>query len=177
MECRRANGVRSVAKKILVPVLPSERFYEAVLRAADEAEPDGLITFAFTQVRPSPEAYGKEGDGHPGELDVAVEAGDFDAADLERWRAQQIAGLEEARQLLYDRGIEDGQIDYLFADEADTEGVPQALADEAAAGAFDLVILSRGYFENEVLEPGEESSPQEIAAAIQELDGPRLVVA
>ncbi len=71
--------------------------------------------------------------------------------------------------------MSDAQIDYLFADEADDEGAAQAIADEAAAGAYDLVVLSRGYFENEVNDG--ESSPQEVAAAVQELDGPRLIVA
>ena len=37
------------------------------------------------------------------------------------------------------------------------EGGAQAIADEAAAGAYDMVVLSRGYFEDEVNE--EESTP------------------
>jgi hypothetical protein len=167
-----------MAKKVLVPVFPSDRFYEAVVRAADILNDEGgLIVFAFTHIRPSPDAYASDGDGRPAELDVAVDAGDFDALDLEKWRDAQIAGLEEARQLLYDRNIRDNQIDYVFADDADTEGTAQANADEAAAGAYDIVVLSRGYFENEVDEPGEVGTPQEVVAAVSALEGPSLIVA
>jgi hypothetical protein len=165
-----------MAKKVLVPVFPSDRFYEAVIRAGDiVADEGGLVTFAFTRVRPSPEKYAESGDGQATELDVEVEAGDFDARDLEEWRQGQISGLDEARRLLYDRGVGDAQIDYIFADEADAEGAAQAIADEAAAGAYDLVVLSKGYFQDEVNE--EESTPAEVAAAIQELDEVGLVVA
>ena len=165
-----------MAKKILVPVFPSDRFYEAVVRAADiVAQEGGLVTFAFTQVRPTPEAYDSDGDGRPGELDVAVDAGNFDARDLEEWRAKQIAALEEARQLLFERQVEEGQVNYVFVDEADSEGGAQAIADEAAAGAYDIVMLAQGYFVNEVNEQG--STPQEVARAVQEVGGPQLVVA
>jgi hypothetical protein len=165
-----------MAKKILVPVFPSERFYDAVVRAGDiVSDEGGLIVFAFTRVRPSPETYMADSDGRPTYLDVSTNSGNFDGRDLERWRAEQVAALEEARQLLYERGVRDAQIDYLFADEADGEGTAQAIADEAAAGAFDLVMLSRGYFEDEVND--DDSTPQEVAAAIKALDGPKLIVA
>ena len=164
-----------MAKKILVPVFPSEWFYDACLRAADiVADEGGLITFAFTRVRPPESAYDGDPDGRPGELDISTNAGDFDGKDLEKWREGHIAALEEARQLLYQRGVRDGQIDYLFADEADHEGGAQALADEAAAGAYDMVVLSHGYFDDEVNE--EESTPQEVAAAIQEIGDVSLLV-
>ena len=40
-------------KKILVPVFPSERFYDSVVRAGDiVANEGGLITFVFCRVRP-----------------------------------------------------------------------------------------------------------------------------
>jgi hypothetical protein len=165
-----------MAKKILVPVFPSDRFYESVVRAGDiVGDEGGLITFAFTKLRPSPDSYAQDADGRPASLDVAVDGGETDERDLDRWRQQQVAALEEARVLLYERGVTDGQIDYLFADQADDEGSAQAIADEAAAGAYDLVVLSRGYFENEVTDG--ENSPEEVAAAVQELDGPRLIVA
>ena len=165
-----------MAKKVLVPVFPSDRFYEAVVRAGDiVADEGGLIVFAFTQLRASPEDYSDDADGQPGAIDVQLESGDADPAAVDRLREQQIAGLEEARQLLYDRGVGDHQIDYLFADEADDEGPAQAIADEAAAGAYDLVILARGYFENEVTEA--ESRPEDVAQAVQELDGVGLIVA
>jgi hypothetical protein len=163
-----------MAKKILVPVFPSDWFYDAVVRAGDiVADEGGLITFAFCRVRP-PESYSDDSDGRPGELDISTNAGDFDGKDLEAWREKQIAALEEARQLLYHRGVADRQIDYLFADEAEHEGGAQAIADEAAAGAYDMVVLSHGYFEDEVIE--EESTPQEVAAAVQEIDEVSLLV-
>jgi hypothetical protein len=164
-----------MAKKILVPVFPSEWFYDACVRAADiVATEGGLITFAFCRVRPPVDVYGNDADGRPDELDVSTNAGDFDGKDLEMWREKQIAALDEARQLLYQRGVSDAQIDYLFADEADHAGGAQAIADEAAAGAYDMVVLSHGYFDDEVIE--EESTPQEVAAAIQEIGEVSLVV-
>jgi hypothetical protein len=164
-----------MAQKILLPVFPSDRFYDVVVRAGDlVAEQGGLIVFAFTRVRPTPETYEDDADGQPTMLDVSTNAGNFDGKDLEVWREAQIAALGEARELLYERGVTDAQIDYLFADEADGEGAAQAIADEAAAGAYDLVLLSRGYFEDEVNE--EESTPAEVAAAVQQLDGVKLVV-
>lgn len=164
-----------MAKKILVPVFPSEWFYDAVIRAGDiVALEGGVITFAFCRVRPPAEVYADDFDGRPGELDVSTNSGDFDGRDLELWREKQIAGLEDARQLLYQRGVSDAQIDYLFADQAEHEGGAQAIADEAAAGAYDMVILSRGYFEDDVTE--EESTPQEVAAAVQALGEVSLVV-
>jgi hypothetical protein len=165
----------SMAKKILVPVFPSERFYDAVVRAGDIlADEGGLITFAFTRVRPAPEAYADDADGRPAALDVSTNAGDFDGKNLEQWREQQISGLEDARQLLYERGVGDHQIDYLFADEADGEGAAQAIADEAAAGAYDMVMLSRGYFEDEVND--DDATPAEVAQAVRELDSVKVVV-
>ncbi len=162
-------------KKILVPVFPSEWFYDAVIRAADiVANEGGLLTFAFCSVRPPPQIYADDPDGRPDALDVSTNAGDFDGKDLERWREKQIAALEEARQLLYQRGVGDAQINYLFADEAEHEGGAQAIADEAAAGAYDMVVLSHGYFNDEVNE--EESTPQEVAAAVQEIGEVSLVV-
>jgi hypothetical protein len=164
-----------MAKKILVPVFPSEWFYDTVIRAGDiVAEEGGLITFAFCRVRPPDTVYSNDPDGRPGELDVSTNAGDFDGKDLEGWREKQISALDDARQLLYHRGVSDAQIDYLFADEADSEGGAQAIADEAAAGAYDMVILSHGYFDDEVNE--EESTPQEVAAAVQELGDVSLLV-
>ena len=165
-----------MSKKILVPVFPSERFYDAVVRAADiVTDEGGLITFAFTRVRPTPEKYAESGDGQANELEVEVEAGGYDARDLEEWRESQIAGLDEARRLLYERGVGDSRIDYVFADEADAEGAAQAIADEAAAGAYDVVVLSHGYFEDEVNE--EESTPAEVAAAVQAIGEVKLIVA
>src|SRR5512135_1829328 len=79
-----------MAKKILVPVFPSEWFYDACIRAADiVAQEGGLITFAFCRVRPPESAYFDDADGRPGELDVSTNAGDYDGKDLEKWREQQ----------------------------------------------------------------------------------------
>jgi nucleotide-binding universal stress UspA family protein len=166
-----------MAKKVLVPVVPSERFYEAVLGAADILEDEGgLITFVFTTVRPPQSVYDSEVNGHAGDLDVALEVLDLDAEQLADWQRAQVAALEEARQLLYQHGIEDKQIDYLFADEADAEGAAQAIADEAAAGAYDAVVLARSYFTDEVQDPGDLSTSQDVAHAVQELEGVQLVV-
>jgi hypothetical protein len=173
----RATGIdcEATMTKVLVPVFPSEWFYDAVVRAAEIVSRNGgLITFAFCRVRPPVEVYEPNPDGRPDELDVSTNAGDFDGKDLEAWREKQISALDEARWLLYNRGITDGSIDYLFADEADHEGGAQAIADEAAAGAYDMVILSHGYFDDEV--SAEDSTPQEVAQAIQQLDDVHLVV-
>ena len=165
-----------MAKKLLVPVFPSDRFYEAVVLAGDiVADEGGLVAFAFTKTRPSPRVFEDDEDGQPSLLDIAYTGDELDPADVEKWREEQVAALEDARQLLYQRGVGDAQIDYLFLDIADGEGAAQAIADEAAAGAYDLVVLARGYFENEV--PNEDSTPQDVARAVQDLDGPRLVVA
>jgi hypothetical protein len=125
-------------------------------------------------VRPPDRLYAEDPDGRPDELDVSINAGDYDGRDLEEWREKQIAALDEARWLLYNRGIGDGQINYVFADAADHEGGAQAIADEAAAGAYDLVVLSRGYFDDEVVE--EDSTPKEVAEAVQQLEEVGLVV-
>ena len=148
-----------MARKLLVPVFPSDRFYDAVVAAADLlAEEGGLLTFLFTEVRPVPEAYAAaDEDGHPSALSVAVNSGEVDGADLDAWRQAQVSGLDEARQILYQRGIRDAQIDYGFADFADDESPGQAIADEAAAGAYDLVVLARGYLEDGVDEQGDDA--------------------
>jgi hypothetical protein len=164
-----------MAKKILVPVFPSDWFYDTVVRAADiVADEGGLITFAFCRVRPPEQIYDDDADGRPGELEVSTNARDFDGKDLESWREKHIAGLEEARLLCYQRGVSDASINYLFADEADHEGGAQAIADEAAAGAYDMVLLSHGYFDDEVRE--EESTPQEVAEAVQAIGDVQLLV-
>jgi hypothetical protein len=164
---------RGVAKRILVPVMPSERFYDAVVAAADlVAAEGGLITFLFTTVRPPPPAF----DGHESqsesELEVAPERGDPDELDV--WMADMREGLADARDLLYERGISDEQINHLFAD---METPPaQAIADEAAAGGYDVVVLARGYFVSLPDYPGQGG--RDVASAVQELgpDGVRLLV-
>lgn len=159
-----------MAKKLLIPVLPSDRFYDAVVAAADLlASEGGLITFLFTEVRPSDDTYAEDTTGHPSDLDVSIESGEVDARDVERWRDKQIAALEDARQILYERGVNDDRIDYAFADFADAESAAQAIADEAAAGAYDLVVLARGYLEDEVDDQG--SSPTEILDTIKKSVG------
>ena len=72
-----------MAKKILVPVFPSEWFYDACVRAADiVATEGGLITFAFCRVRP-PESYTDDGDGHEN-LTLSIPK---EVADLEQLTA------------------------------------------------------------------------------------------
>src|SRR5439155_11660707 len=97
-----------MAKKLLVPVMPSERFYDAVVAAGDlVATEGGLVTFLFTDVRAPAETYEDDAGGQPSMLAVSIEAGEVDAADLEQWRSQQISALEDARQILYERGVSD----------------------------------------------------------------------
>lgn len=97
-----------------------------------------------------------------------------DAAVVERWREHQVAALEEARQILYDRGVSDDHIEYAFADFADAESAAQAICDEAAAGAYDMVVLAHGYIEDGVEEQG--SSSEEILDTLQKTLGDEVRV-
>src|SRR5262245_55331812 len=102
-----------MSKKVLVPVFPSDTFYDAVIRASDIlVDEGGLIVFAFTKIRPTPDVYDAEASGSASAVDIEVDAGDLPAEDVEHWKQAQVAGLEDARQLLYDRGIREAQIDY-----------------------------------------------------------------
>jgi hypothetical protein len=156
--------------KVLIPVLPTERFYDAVVAGADLlADRGGTITFLFAGERPPPEENRSTED----ELVVDVDSsGDVDAVGL--WQQRMIDGLDEARQLLDERGIGESQVSYTFAD-FDTTAA-QSIADEAAAGSYDVVILSRGEMVSLPDLPGE--APTEIAEAIEALreDGIRLMV-
>lgn len=153
-----------------MPVFPSERFYDAVVAAGDlVAGEGGLVTFLFTELRPPEASYFEDADGHPSAVDVSEDVADAVPADLEAWRERQVAALEEARALLAERGVSEDRIDYAFADEADHESTAQAIADEAAAGAYDLVVLSRGYFSDEVDDAG--SPAADVAEAVQSLGG------
>jgi hypothetical protein len=158
-----------MAKKVLVPVLPTDRFYDAVVAAASllSADHGGLVVFLFTELRPPEMELEKDGSGRP---DLAAMEEDVDdepdASVVEDWREQQVQGLEEARQLLRERGIDDRNVDYAFADYA----VPRAaaIAEEAAAGGYDAVILPGGF----VLDGSanlEEEPPEEIARELREL--------
>jgi hypothetical protein len=154
-----------VPKKLLVPVLPSERFYDAVVAAGDMlAQEGGLLTFLFTEVRPPEEVYADDPGGHPSDVEMMIDSGEM--VERDEWRSAQVSGLEEARQILRERGVRENQIDYVFATNADTMTAAQAIADEAAAGAYDLVVLARGYFEDEVEEEG--STAKDIAEAVQD---------
>jgi nucleotide-binding universal stress UspA family protein len=155
-----------VAKRILVPVLPSERFYEAVVAAGDLiASEGGIFTFLFTTVRPPPDEA---------ETETFVTPDPADAPIIDAWQDQMVAALDDARDLLYERGIEDSQVNYLFADYETTPA--QSIADEAAAGAYDLVVIARGYFIYLPDQPGE--SPTDLVDALNSLrdDGVRLLV-
>jgi hypothetical protein len=163
-----------VPQKILLPVLPSDRFYEAVVAAGDVlAREGGSITFLFPTVRPPPREYESYPSQTESELDVPPE-GPYDA-NLDEWQDLMVAGLEEARQLLYDRGIAQDQLNYLFADHEET-ALAQGIADEASAGAFDLVVLSRGEFIQ--LPDLPQDSPRDIAGELRQWkdDGVKLLV-
>jgi hypothetical protein len=163
-----------VALKILLPVLPSERFYDGVVAAGDlVAREGGTITFFFTKVRPPPHLEEREDMGFEAELEPELEHEEDDP--IEAWQTSMTENLDEARNLLLERGIGEDQIVVRFAD---TEIPPaQAIADEAAAGAFDMVVLPKGAMLTlpDVLEGG---APVEIAEAVQELadDGVRLLI-
>jgi nucleotide-binding universal stress UspA family protein len=163
--------------KLLVPVLPSERFYDAVVKAADLiSQRGGVIHFLFTASRPPQEALEADGSNteSASEVDMVVDD-DAESDSVERWRQQQVEGLEDARQLLFERGVEERSIDYHFADDGVSSA--QAIADEAAAGGYDAVVLAGGYL---IELPGVDGSePSEITHAVQELggDGVRLVIA
>jgi hypothetical protein len=165
-----------VARKILLPVLPSERFYDAVVACAEIlAREGGSITFLFATVRPSPRRYESYESQTTSEMDVPPE-GPYDStpADIEQWQDEMVAELDDARQLLFERGVSPDQLNYLFADY--DERVAQGIAAEAAAGAFDLVVLSRGEFVQ--LPDLATEAPRDIAAELREWkpDGVKLIV-
>ncbi len=165
-----------MAKKILVPVFPSDAFYDAVVAAGDMvASEGGMITFLFTETRPPEAVIDEDADGHPSSFEITEDSGEVDARDLQRWQELQVQGLEEARGLLAERGVGRERVEVAFADQADHESAAQAIADEAAAGAYDMVMLARGYFADDV--DDSFSTPEEVAGAIQSLAGDvKLVV-
>lgn len=152
--------------------MPSEGFFGAVVAAGDLlATEGGTITFLFTKVRPPEGEIEKSEDQKKGFAEIAP---DPDPDDIDRWRQHMTDALRDARDLLYERGLSDDQINVTFAD---YETPPsQAVADEAAAGAYDLVVLSRDTFIDLPAMPGD--SGEDIARAVQELedDGVRLLV-
>lgn len=165
-----------MALKLLIPVLPSERFYDGVVAAGDLlAREGGTITFLFTKLRPPPEVVEHADQGFEPNLDPDIELATEDTDALDAWRDEMVADLAEARDLLRERGIGDNQVEARFAD----LDIPpaRAIADEAAAGGFDLVVLPRGAMIGlpDLMEGG---APVEIASAVQELaeDGVRLMV-
>jgi hypothetical protein len=165
-----------MARKILVPVLPSDRFYDAVVAAAGQLTTDGggLIVFLFTDVPAPPLAYEKDASGRADLEKIEEELDDdVDVDALDSWREQAVQGLDEARQLLRDRGVPESNVDYAFADYA----VPraEAIAEEAAAGGYDAVILPAGFIVT-ADEEIEEQPPAEIAEALREMGDVRVLV-
>lgn len=166
-----------VPLKVLVPVLPSERFYDAVVAAGDAvAAEGGTITFLFTSLRPPPDWEEKEDIGFQAALDPDPPRL-VDAPDevVESWHEQMREGLEDAYALLRERGVGDHRMTVLFAD--DDVAPAQAIADEAAAGAYDMVVLAKSEMINMPDIAGGDG-PIEIARAVQELadEGVKLVV-
>ena len=159
-----------MAKKVLVPVLPTERFYDAVVAAGEllGQERGGLVVFLFTEIRPPPLHFEKEGSGRP-DLDEVTEDSDDQAepTELEERRAQQVQGLDDARALLRERGIDERNIEYAFADYS----VPraEAIAEEAAAGGYDVVMLPAGFVRGGAVESLEQEPPEAITEALREL--------
>lgn len=162
-----------MALKLLVPVLPSERFYDAVVAAGDMlAREGGTITFFFTQLRPPPMWEEQQDLGN--DAQVNPDAGLSRDDTVESWQDQMVAGLADARDLLLERGVGEDQVVTLFGD-LDAPAA-QAIADEAAAGAYDMVVLPRRAI---AAMPGDiDGAPSDIAEAVQELadDGVKLMV-
>ena len=163
-----------MAVKLLLPVLPSEQFYDAVVAAGDlVAREGGTITFFFTKVRPPPFWEEKEDVGNEAELDPDMELRGDD--DVDAWEDQMNAGLADARDLLLERGVAEDQIITVFGD----VDVPpaEAVAAEAAGGAYDMVVLSKGAMIAMPEQYG-AGSPGDIARAVKELeeDGIKLLV-
>src|SRR5262245_48009374 len=104
-----------MAVKLLIPVLPTEDFYDAVVAAGDLiAREGGTITFFFTKLRPPPALEEQEDVGSEGEIEPDAEVEHDDA--ILSWQDQMAAGLADARDLLLERGVDEEQIDTLFAD-------------------------------------------------------------
>jgi hypothetical protein len=168
-----------MALKLLVPVLASDRFYDAVVAAGDLlAREGGTVTFLFTKTRPPPFWEEKEDVGFDTELESDMAIQGSQDTTLESWQQQMIEGMSDATDLLLERGVVEGQVGYLFAD----EDLPpaEAIAGEAAAGAYDMVVLPKGAFVTMPAnaETAGGSPPEDIAEAIQELsdDGVKLLV-
>src|SRR5262245_40886821 len=165
-----------MSKKVLVPVLPTDRFYDAVVAAGQllGQERGGLVVFLFTEVRPPPLHFEKEGSGRP-DLDEVTEDSDDQAEppELEEWRMQQVQGLDEARALLHERGIDERNIEYAFADYSLPRA--EAIAEAAAAGGFDAVMLPAGFVSGSA-ESFEREPPDAIPEALRELDEVRVYV-
>lgn len=129
--------------KLLVPVMPTERFYDAVVAAGDlVSEKGGVITFLFTTVRPPP-LFLEKVESSPSAIAAIVDLVPDTERDEEEWENEMIQALADARVLLYERGLSDDVISVVFADRG--LSTAQSIADEAAAGGYDAVILSRGY--------------------------------
>jgi hypothetical protein len=161
-----------MARKVLIPVLPTDRFYDAVVAAANVIQSEGgLIVFLFTDVRAPPSRY----DDSSGRVDDVVDAIDDrpDPPHLEGWRLQQVEALAEARELLAERGIGPANIEYAFADYAIPRS--ESIAEEAAAGGYDMVVLPRHFVQPDDTNT-EEEPPSAIPAALLELGEVRVLV-
>jgi len=166
-----------MAKKVLVPVLPTERFYDAVVAAGEllGQERGGLVVFLFTQIRPPTPYFEKDGGGRPDLEEVTEEADDqAEPPELEQWREQQIQALDDARALLRERGIDERNIEYAFADYSLPRA--EAIAEEAAAGGYDAVMLPAGFVANGAVESYEQEPPDAIPEALRELGEVRVYV-
>jgi hypothetical protein len=164
-----------MAKKVLLPVLPSDRFYDAVVAAANLilAEGGGLLVFLFTELRRPALQYEDDAGGRADLLEIEDEVDDeVSPEQIEDWRARMIDGLEDARTLLRERGIDERYIDYAFADYA----VPraEAIADEAAAGGYDAVILPTGFIR--VNDSAEQEPPEQIPEQLKEMGEVRVLM-
>jgi hypothetical protein len=153
--------------KILLPVTPSERFYDAVVGAADLlAREGGTVTFLFTRIRPPPPYFDEAGGQHESEVELTADD-QVDGPELDDWRQRMIAALDDARALFRERGIDDDRIDHQFAD-FETPAA-ESIAEEAAAGAYDLVVLSRRDLIETPDEELEGDRPADVVREVQSL--------
>src|SRR5215467_3782940 len=103
-----------MAHKILVHVLPSERFYDAVVAAGDlVAREGGSITFLFSSIRPPPFWEEREDVGNQAELETDADIQGAPDGTIERWQDDMRAGLEDALDLLRERGVAADQMSVL----------------------------------------------------------------
>lgn len=126
---------------VLVPVIPDDSFYDAVVAAGSVvAQQGGSITFLFLHTQP-PDDLLEDQEGGPTHWDEKV-LEEASAGEIESWQEQQIAALTEARELLEERGVSEDAILYRFVEEEVSADI--SISEEIARGAYDMIVLPEG---------------------------------